>query len=241
MKRHEHIVRIQDGEWLHLVEDVPDGLPKGVVVISHGLTGDRTGPQRILSQLSSELAEAGMVSIRFDYRGSGDSSGLFFKTTFTEMQKDMMFVLRLANQKHSGLPIGALGLSIGGVTAALCATESGMCSSLALISSDLIENVNFLVSGDVPIRNGHFYINEEFFRERENLYPRTRLVDSRLKTLIAYGGQDLKVKEAVRDLQGLNITIKEFPGVDHLFEDCSARKKLYQEVIHYFLNQYKGE
>ncbi len=240
MSTREEVLIPFNEDQIFLIKDIPRTELKGLIIISHGLTGDRTGPQGLLSKLSKHLADNGMLVIRFDFRGSGDSTGCFEKTTFTSMLEDVGFVTQWAKKEYFNCPVGMLGLSIGGVVATLGAIEH-KCKALSLLSSDLIENIAFKVNGLVPIREGQLYLEETFFRERENLYPRTRLLESNIPTKLLYGELDEKVSTAVQSLRGSNIYIEEVNGVDHLFETTEARNLINEKLTQFFLKQFKGE
>ena len=47
------------------------------VVFFHGFTGTKVEPHRIFVKTARELAAIGFYALRFDFRGSGDSEGIF--------------------------------------------------------------------------------------------------------------------------------------------------------------------
>ena len=57
---------------------VPNGRGRfpGALLL-HGFTGTKTESHRMFVKLSRRLAEHGIASLRFDFRGSGDSAGEF--------------------------------------------------------------------------------------------------------------------------------------------------------------------
>ena len=90
------------------------------VVLFHGFTGTKVEPHRIFVKAAEALARAGIVALRFDFRGSGDSEGDFEDMTLPGEISDA----RVSLDYVSGLPgvdgnnIGILGLSMGGAVAA---------------------------------------------------------------------------------------------------------------------------
>ena|ERR1039458_7216840 len=58
--------------WLHVPED---NQGRGAVVLCPPLARELTSTQYTYRCLAEELAEAGMLAVRFDYDGTGDSSG----------------------------------------------------------------------------------------------------------------------------------------------------------------------
>ena len=67
--------------------------PFPVVVICHGLGGNKIGQFQYNVLFSEMLAEYGIASVRFDFRGSGDSEGEFAETTLEKCVVDTCSVL----------------------------------------------------------------------------------------------------------------------------------------------------
>ena len=63
-----------DGQQINGILATPqNGTPKGVIVFSHGGSGFRAGPADLLTALVRTFAANNYASIRFDYRGRGES------------------------------------------------------------------------------------------------------------------------------------------------------------------------
>jgi uncharacterized protein len=90
------------------------------VVFSHGFTGHRLGPSYLFVQLSRELAEEGVSSLRFDFSGSGESEGLFQEMTIASMRSDLVSAVRLVRKRFAPSSVILLGHSLGGMIAGLC-------------------------------------------------------------------------------------------------------------------------
>jgi hypothetical protein len=93
------------------------------VIFSHGFTGHRLGPGYLFVQLSRELAEAGVSSLRFDFSGAGESEGLFKDMTIDSMRSDLVSAARLVRKRYSPSSIILLGHSLGGMIASLCCMD----------------------------------------------------------------------------------------------------------------------
>lgn len=225
--RYEHFIKVQE-EYLFCVVDEPKN-PIGVIIMCHGLTGERTGPQQLLSLISGDLARQNFITIRFDFRGSGDSSDVFYNTSFSSMLADVEEIYLWGTKRYPDLPIVMLGISIGGIISTLAAIRLD-CKCNIIISNDLAENIEF--KSKKSIRSGQFYLNEKFWEERKKIYPRKMLKESRIPTKLYYGSLDEKVKSAARELS-LFLELKEYNGVDHLFEDYFVRKQLSLDISSY--------
>lgn len=230
-----------DREWLSIVIDKPKEDILGMVIMSHGLTGDRVGPQRLLVQLAEELAEAGFVVCRFDYRDSGDSSGTFFETKFSKMEEDLTRVIAHLQKQFGDLPFALLGFSIGAIPCIQILSQLPP-KILILLSSDLIDAPPAPSSDikEINFRNGAFFLTSDFFIERSKISPRKILETNRIPTFLCYGEKDHKVKAASIDLKELGVIPYELKGVDHLFESCLIRQELTKYLISLFKETFHG-
>ena len=86
------------GQTLCAVVTTPDDQAStGVgLVLLHGWTAYRIGPHRIFVKMARRLARRGIASIRFDFRGRGDSTGAADDTTLDTMIDDAVVLTRSA-------------------------------------------------------------------------------------------------------------------------------------------------
>ncbi|MCR4403349.1 MAG: alpha/beta hydrolase [Firmicutes bacterium] len=114
----------------------PDHDKAPAVVLFHGFTGTKVERHRIFVKTAEALAREGIVALRFDFRGSGDSEGDFEDMTLPGEISDARASLDYA----SGLPgvdgnnLGILGLSMGGAVAA-CVSDDPRVRSVVLWSA----------------------------------------------------------------------------------------------------------
>ena len=107
--------------------------PHPVVIVAHGLTGNRIGRSYHMVEFGRRLAAQGIACVRFDQRGCGESTGRFVDLTIPAMAADCCAIAQWARQQPwcDGERTGYLGISMGALpTVAADAAHPG--SALAL-------------------------------------------------------------------------------------------------------------
>lgn len=111
MRHTEGTFRAFDGETIHHQAWSPDGSPKAVVLLVHGL-GEHAG--RYL-HVAEALVDAGYAVRAFDHRGHGRSTGKrAFVRSYDELLRDLHQFRQLVVSEHPGVPLVLLGHSMGG-------------------------------------------------------------------------------------------------------------------------------
>lgn len=96
------------------------------LLILHGFTGSKDQPHQIFVKLAEAVARAGMIALRIDLRGRGDSEGdMAMDVTPAGDLRDVRAALDfLAEQPDvDAARLGVLGLSWGGTLAAVIAGQ----------------------------------------------------------------------------------------------------------------------
>lgn len=153
----ESIVFENEGQRVFGIAHLPlTPPPHPAVLICHGLGGHKTGKFRLYVTLSEMLARNGIASLRFDFRGSGDSEGEFADASVTSELSDARKALKslLAIPSIDPSRIGLFGRSFGGSIALMLARETPIIKSIAtwapIYSGDQwIEKYNMLHAHDV--------------------------------------------------------------------------------------------
>lgn len=92
----------------------PAGEARGVVVLAPSLGREAVTSWRALHILGLRLAERGFASVRFDWRGTGDSAPLGKDVSPVEVwSEDLQQAQDLALQLSGGLPVSTIGLRLG--------------------------------------------------------------------------------------------------------------------------------
>jgi hypothetical protein len=124
---------------LHTPDEGRPRLPLGLVYL-HGWAGYRIGPHQMFTKMARRAADQGFCSLRFDFRGRGDSEGETQATTLTTMIADAVAA--------TNFMLGETGLE----RVALIGDCSG--SEVALGAGPLHEAIAAMVLWSAPIVAG---------------------------------------------------------------------------------------
>lgn len=94
-----------------------------VVIICHGFGSDCQRP--LLKAIADDVVEQGMIAVRFDFNGCGQSDGLFQNMTVPSEISDLKHVIDWVRQQSWCENISLVGHSQGGVVVSMTAGELG--------------------------------------------------------------------------------------------------------------------
>jgi alpha-beta hydrolase superfamily lysophospholipase len=113
---HEEDFQGMGGVRIHMRSWLPEGAPKAVVAICHGVNSH--GGQ--YTWTGEQLSAQGFAVYAVDLRGRGKSDGeRFYVEDVAEYAADIGGVIAIAKERHPGLPVFLLGHSAGGVTSCI--------------------------------------------------------------------------------------------------------------------------
>lgn len=216
-------------------------------IICHGFTGQRMGPGYLFVKLSKALADAGYCSLRFDFRGSGESDGRFSDMNVCTMKNDLLRLICWLKKKHNPSNVFLLGHSFGGMIAALCCKDANGVALLAPVGNPqklILSQKKIIKSG--PNSEG-FY--EHGPHEMDSSFAATLLEINPVETLckdlkgallLIQGDSDksIPVKESsvyITEARkcGIDCEYHLFNGADHNFLRVSDVKLLCRTVINW--------
>jgi len=148
--------------------------PVPVVVMCHGLGSNKVGRGRFYVLLSESLASQGIASVRFDFRGNGDSEGDFASITSGRCLIDLQAVITWVDEQKEfdHARCGLFGRSFGGLIATLGAAQWKCCKAIAVQSPPF--NADSFSAGISKGLMPHLKLSEEkktLFFEGEPLTP----------------------------------------------------------------------
>jgi hypothetical protein len=128
-------VSFQSGvEQVFGVLHLPAKTPAPGVILCHGFTGHKAEAHRLFVTAARDFANHGILTLRFDFRGSGDSGGEFNEMTVSREIEDAKVALDYLAGRPEADPnrLGVLGLSLGGCVAACLAGRDQRLRALVL-------------------------------------------------------------------------------------------------------------
>lgn len=126
-----------NGETLRGILHEPEGAAPGpIVVFLHGWAGSRLGPHRMFVHFARRLAAAGCPSLRFDFRGRGDSEGGTMQATIRSMVADAGAAIDAVTDRMPRRKVVLLGICSGCKVAIACAAGDPRVGGLALWSAE---------------------------------------------------------------------------------------------------------
>lgn len=233
---------------LHL----PDGRGRfPTALLLHGFTGTKVEPHRMFVKLARALAQHGIATLRFDYRGSGDSAGEFEDMTIRSEVADALEAIKfLARHKQiNSRRLALIGLSMGGAVASyVVAREKARFKSLVLwapvaegagILDDLStpDAVSSLAETGITDHEGNL-VGVTFVRQFADMRPLREVVKSNCPVLIIHGSGDETVPVHHADLyeralRSPDRVVKKviIPGADHTFNRHVWEQRVITETV----------
>jgi len=184
------------------------------ILLLHGFLGHKNDLQvfgtteGLYQVVARDLAEAGIVTLRIDFRGSGESGGSWEETTFSGQIRDAQAAIDFLTEQVmvDTEKIGVIGLSQGGLVAACLGARDKRIGSIALWSPVAIpvhtygnllgfQTLEKALQTDetltTPIAwGGTTKLNSAFFREMFEIDPVAEIASYRNPLLVAVGKED---------------------------------------------------
>jgi dienelactone hydrolase len=215
------------------------------VAIFHGFLGSKDNPHRIFVQLADAVAQAGMIALRVDLRGRGDSEGDSIDITPQADLSDARKTLDVltAQPGVDSARIGIVGMSWGGVLAAALAGEDQRVKSSVLWSSVPVERFNWnpdfqTFDGREAAENWGLLVGKQFYEALPNFNPLSAMRTAHSSIQLIYGTADESVstddlaafEETVRTAN-IRYEIVPIEGADHIFMDYRLKCDLIERTL----------
>jgi hypothetical protein len=233
------------GQRLYGMLHLPQGRgPFPALSFFHGFSGQRMEPHRLFVKASRLLAQEGVASLRFDFRGSGESEGDFKDMTVaSEIQDAKASLDWLGRQKGvDRRRLGVLGLSMGGFVASNLAAKDKRVKALVLWAAGAMASKMFPRYVHLAGDNRQRWIDQGYWDFGGNILGSGFLkglekMPSHLPQLARFQGPalvlhgDADASVPVSEAEVYRKTLKKaevhiLPGVDHTFNRSSWEKTL---------------
>lgn len=220
-----------------------EGKPKAGIILAHGIMTEKDYGG-FYPALAAELARHGFESLRFDFRGHGESEGKPGEMTIAGEVRDLAAAVRLL-KRHKPPHLGIVGTSFGAGIAVLYAAHARRRPfALVLLSSVLDYRRAFLepetpwarkwftpsalakgyASGTLDL--GFFALGRGLLREFKTVRPAEVLRELAIPILMIHSERDPiapfhAAQDAARSIPGARfIRVR---GAGHYFEGSKAR------------------
>lgn len=254
----ESVVLDYQGERIFAVQHLPLGVENPpLVVFCHGFAGHKAGDWRLYVRESEMLSKVGIASLRFDFRGCGDSEGRWIDMTIGRQVSDLMVVLSYVDQLDTvdTNRIGILGKSLGGLVAVIGAETYGNIKSMALWAPafhaeqwrKLMEVLQDPATPDEMRKEimqfDGAHANEHFLQEFFALKLEEHLVHLNETPLLhIHGLKDNKIDlthaaeyERIRQKAKANTHLVRLPNSDHEFGNFEEQAHVLEETCKWFV------
>lgn len=120
-----------NGDHLAAIVARPEAHPRSLVLILPGICGLRGGRAKIWTRTARDLAERGIASVRIDYGGTGDSTGICTSTFSSPGLEEADSIVDTIMPELGVDSFAIVGNCIGARVGLLMAAERASCVGLA--------------------------------------------------------------------------------------------------------------
>lgn len=229
----------------------PPGFPP-IVVFFHGFTGHKIENGRLYVELARALCEKGIGSLRFDFRGHGESPLPFEEFRLDYAFEDAERVIEYVRKKLSGdfdvSRLGILGLSMGGAVAINIAAKDQGIKAVALLSPAINFKETSVKMAIERQRDPEFFYWGPFRLKMKclesfniDLTKKAERISAPTLIIHAVDDETVPFKQSEFFFERLQCK-KRFVKIDkggHVFYTYESRTRVIKEVVEWFLTNVK--
>lgn len=224
----------------------PSGRRDWIVVLGHGVTGDKERP--VIADTAHALNAAGFDTLRFSFSGNGASEGRFEDSTVTKGAGDLLAVIGAVSPHYA--KVAYVGHSMGGAAGVLEVAHKANVNCLVSLAG-MIETKIFAEKefGDVTPGEGNMWDDEDcplsaaymddLCKTIGSLASQAQMIS--VPWLLVHGQADDVVDpsdtELVRKLKGDAVEVVCIDGAGHSFEEADHKREATQAVVSWLSRQ----
>jgi alpha-beta hydrolase superfamily lysophospholipase len=221
-----------DGFQIRGMIHLPDRFPAPCIVCSHGLFSSKDSPKFVA--MAEQLSREGLVAIRYDHRGCGESQGRIEDTTVSGRLDDLASVYGFA-RGHPGVngKIGLMGSSMGGYISLLTAARHATLKPIVVWATPFQLRRK---KGRVE-RDAYAPLGDSFFEDLSR-YRLEEILDRVSHCLVVHGDHDELVPvwhaRRIYAMLAEPKAIQVFSGADHRFSNAQHRESAIRLSAEFF-------
>lgn len=221
------------------------------VLFCHGLEGSKCGRGGFYVELATRLTKVGIASLRFDFRGCGDSEGSIAEMSIERQVRETLLALQCLTTQPFILPdtIAIFGRSLGGMIALTAGEKWGSLKAITLVSVPFYPKYweeEWLRSKDSHLMNGK-NLNPLFLKQFFALNMVSPLLYFRdTPLLVVHSHNDTVVpythsEKLLKSREGASATTQfiELFKSDHDLADPKERMSVIERVTDFFKDHLK--
>jgi alpha/beta superfamily hydrolase len=225
----------------HLSAVLHTARSRSLVIMCHGFTGQKIENTRLFVQAARAFQKAGLNVLRFDFMGSGDSSGEFNEMTPNTQVRDALDVLAWGRRRYR--KVAFLGLSLGGGTVICAAAQARRRPDAVLVWSTLPAFRWWPRDQDPrPSQTNPMVPGPRFYTDRPKVdVPESFLALEGVPRLHIQGDQDIPGfrEKFISYCPKQDPTVRHLviPGADHVFTTWPHRRRVIAESVRWLKKQ----
>ncbi len=235
-------IRNAQGERLDYAFHAGDHPSSRIVVLGHGVTGNKDRP--LLLALTQSLNAAGLSVLGFSFSGNGDSEGRFVDSCISKEVEDLGCVL----DALGATSVTYIGHSMGAAVGVLRAATDRRIDQLISLAG-MVDTAAFALRefGDVTPDEGLMWdkpecpLSSTYMNDLAGIgtvLPQAETLS--IPWLLLHGTADdvVPLEDSLRAqaVAGEKVTLATLPGADHVF-DGEATQIMCQRVIEWLIGQ----
>jgi len=212
----EHPFFVPFGEDnLSTVVTLPSDPPQGLAILLQGLGAPRSHRYSLWTRIARTVANRGLASVRFDYRGMGDSTGTCAADLNQPPSAEALVVVKRTAEMLDTPRVAAVGNCMGARTALTVALGLESCAGIGFVLQDSLHavvqsprpsqwtRVRSRLAAKAPtlLRRARRSLREQSSRPR--FLPEVGVAASTMNTLFLFIGPDRVGRMLERGIVGL--------------------------------------